>query len=180
MRRLIAILAAVLLLGASAIAGAGQDASPPAGTPVGTGASDPAIGETITYVDAEGAAAANVTVDAVERDWQGYVEGAEPDEGIEYVAFTITIENVSEASDLLVSDVDFSLQDGAGFLWAVSYVDASEDAEVSPLAEELGIGPQESATFLIVFEVLPGQALGHLFWQPDTGRLVTLAALEGI
>jgi hypothetical protein len=31
-----------------------------------------------------------------------------------------------------------------------------------------------------VFEVLQDQPLAHLFWQPDSGRLLTIANLEGV
>jgi hypothetical protein len=158
---------------------AAQEATPAADAPITGGTVDPAAGDVVTYVDVSGNPVANVTVDQVTRDWQDYGEYDEPDPGVEYVAFTVTVESVVNRGSVEVSDFDFTLQDTAGFLWGTSYAQAAEGVEVTPLEDDLSLVSGESATFLVVFEVLQGQELAHVFWQPDSGRLITLASLEG-
>lgn len=180
MRKLFAILGAMLLMSVSAIGALAQDATPAAGTATASNAVDPAIGDTVTYVDEAGNPAANVTVESVERGWQDYAEFDEPSVGVEYVAFTVTVESVAASGAVEVSDFDFSMQDANGFLWGTSFADAAEGAEVTPLEDDVLLAGGESATFLVIFEVTAGTPLAHLFWQADSGRLLTLASLEGV
>lgn len=180
MRKLLAVLGAMLLMSVSAIGVLAQDATPAAAPAGGGNAIDPVIGDTVTYVDKAGNPAANVTVESVERGWQDYGEYDEPSVGVEYVAFTVTVESVAASGAVEVSDFDFSLQDANGFLWGTAYADAAEGAEVTPLEDDVLLAGGESATFLVVFEVTAGSPLAHLFWQADSGRLITLAMLEGV
>lgn len=179
MRRLFAVLGSLLLFTVSAIGVTAQEATPAADEPLTAGAVDPALGDTATYVDVSGNPVANITVDEVVRDWQDYGEFDEPDPGVEYVAFTVTVESVVNRGTVEVSDFDFTLQDSAGFLWGTSYASAADGVEITPLEDNLNLASGESATFLVVFEVLQDQELAHIFWQPDSGRLITLASLEG-
>ncbi len=184
MRRVLAVLGAVLLLSATAIGAMAQDATPPAGAEVGAqagaGSVDPIIGDQVAYLDAAGNPAANVTIDAVQRGWTDFGEYDEPELGIEYVAFTVTVESVAASGAVEVSDFDFTLQDANGYIWGTSYADAAEGAEIAPLDDDVLLAGGESTTFLVVFEVVQGTPLSHLFWQPDSGRLITLAGLAGV
>ena len=83
MRKLFAILTALLLFMVSALGAIAQDATPAADEPLTAGAVDPAVGDTATYVDVSGNPVAHVTVDSVVRDWQDYGEYDEPDPGVE-------------------------------------------------------------------------------------------------
>jgi hypothetical protein len=179
MRKLLAVLGAMLLLGGSAIGVMAQDATPAAGVDAGN-AADPAIGDTVTYIDESGNPMATVTIDDVERGWKDFGEYDEPDAGNEYVAMTVTVTSEVGRGSLEVSDFDFSLQDSDGFLWGTAYADAAEGVEIVPLEDDLNLASGESATFLVVFQVLEGQQLTHVFWQPDSGRLLTLASLESV
>lgn len=185
MRKLLAIVGAMLMLSVSVLGVVAQDsatpaASPAADAPLSAGAVDPAIGDTAVYVDVSGNPVANVTVDNAERNWQDYGEFNEPEPGVEYIAFTVTVESVIARGAVEVRDFDFTLQDSAGFIWGTSFADAADEVEVGPLDDDLNLATGESATFLVVFEVLQDQELAHLFWQPDSGRLITLASLEGV
>ena len=179
MRKLLAVLGAMLLMSVSAIGSLAQDATPAAGVDAGN-AGDPAVGDTVTYIDESGNPIATATVDNVERGWQEFAEYYEPEGGTEYVALTLTVNSEVGRGTLEVSGFDFSLQDSDGFLWGTAFVDAAEGTEIVPLEDDLNLGAGESATFLVVFEVLEGQQLTHVFWQPDSGRLITLAMLEGV
>jgi hypothetical protein len=169
----------MLLMSISAIGAMAQGATPAAGVDAGN-AGDPAVGDTVTYVDESGNPVATISVDNVERGWQDFGEYDEPDAGSEYVAMTVTVNSEVGRGSIEVSDYDFSLQDSDGFLWGTAYVEAAEGTEVVPLEDDLNLASGESATFLVVFEVLEGQQLTHVFWQPDSGRLLTLASVEGI
>lgn len=180
MRKLLAMLMATLLFSMSAFGVMAQDASTPvADQPITAGAVDPAVGDVATYVDVSGNPIAEVTIDEVVRDWQDYDEFYEPDPGIEYVAFTLTVNSVINRGAVEVSDFDFSLQDSGGFLLSSSFVDVAPGVQPTVLEDDINLASGESATFLVVFEVLQDQELAHLFWQPDSGRLITLASLEG-
>lgn len=180
MRKLFVILGSLLVFSVSATGAIAQEATPEADEPLTAGAVDPALGEVATYVDVSGNPVANITVDDFVRDWQDYGEYNEPDPGVEYVAFTITVESVINRGTVEVRDFDFTLQDSAGFLWGTAYTNAAEGVELTPLDDDLNLASGESATFLVVFEVLQDQELAHIFWQPDSGRLITLASLEGL
>jgi hypothetical protein len=180
MRKILAMLGAMLLMSVTAIGAMAQDATPAAAPAGGGSAVDPAIGETVTYVDVSGNPIAHVTVENVERNWQGFDEFYEPDPGVEYVAFTITVESVITRGSVEVSDFDFSMQDASGFLWSTAFVQAAPGTDPAPLEDDLALVTGDSATFLVVFEVLQDQPLAHLFWQPDSGRLLTIANLEGV
>jgi hypothetical protein len=177
---------ALLIFGLSAFGVMAQDTATPAASPVAAdaqasaGSIDPALGDTAVYVDVSGNPVANVTIDNAERNWQDFGEFYEPDPGVEYVAFTVTVESVVSRGAVEVSDFDFTLQDSDGFLWRTSYVDVAEGVELTPLDDDLLLATGESSTFLVVFEVLQDQELAHIFWQPDSGRLITLASLEGV
>lgn len=179
MRKLLAVLGAMLVMSLSVMGAVAQDATPAAGVDAGNVA-DPAVGDTVTYIDESGNPMASITIDNVERGWQDFGEYDEPEAGQEYVAMTVTVNSEVGRGSLEVSDFDFSLQDSDGFLWGTAYVDVAEGVEVAPLEDDLNLASGESATFLVVFQVLEGQQLTHVFWQPDSGRLLTLASLEGV
>lgn len=182
MRTIVVMLGALLIIVTTLAGSLAQDVTLPVdATPPGPSV-DPAIGETVSYLDANGEPIAHITVEEVVREWQGDGEADESDTDIEYLAFIISIESVVTRGTVEVSEFDFTLHDGEGFLWGASFADVAdvaEEAGIAPLDEDVSLASGDTVTFLVVFEVLPGQPLAHLFWQPDTGRLITLASLEG-
>jgi hypothetical protein len=183
MRKLfVALLASLFLVGGSASMIAAQsEATPAAGADVETDGSnpvDPAIGDVVTYYGQNGDPAASISITEVERNWEDYDEYSEPDTGVEYIAFTIEIESLTSRGAIDVSNYDFSLQTAAGYLSGNSYV-SSEDAEPPLLEDDTSLAGGETLEFVIVFEAFQDEELGHLFWQPDSGVLLTVAQLEG-
>lgn len=167
----------LLLIGALPAALSAQTGSPPASFTGQANGGEPVIGEPVTYVDASGNPAATIVVEEVERVWEEYGEYDMPEQGAEYVAFTVTVESTLGRGALEVRRSDFSLQDRAGFVWDVSYADAADGVEVTPLDDDLNLASGDSATFLVVFEVLQGQEIEHLYWHPESDRMITIAAL---
>jgi hypothetical protein len=182
MRTVVVMLGALLILVTTLTGSLAQDATSPVEDTSPGPSVDPTVGETVTYMDARGEPIAYVTIEEVMRGWQDDDELDESDSAVEYLAFIITIESAVTRGTVEVSEFDFTLHDGAGFLWGASFADVAaivEEAGVAPLGEDVSLASGDAVTILIVFEVLQGQPLAHLFWQPDTGRLITLASLEG-
>jgi hypothetical protein len=184
---LLALIAALFLMGSSSalIATAQDDATPESagaseasGTGEGTNPIDPAIGDTVTYYGEDGDPAGTATVSAIERGWEEFDEFNEPERGYEYVAFTVTVESTIARGAIDVESYDFSLQTAEGYLWSNSFA-SSETAEPPLLEDAVSLASGDSEEFTIVFEVFEGEALGHLFWKPDSGVLITMAQLEG-
>ncbi len=183
MRKLfVALFAALFLIGGSASMVAAQsDATPATDAKTesdGSNPIDPEIGDTVTYYGEDGDAVGNVTITAIERGWEDYDEFSEPDNGNEYVAFTVVVESTISRGAIEVEDYDFSLQTAGGYLWQTSYT-SSETADPPLLEDTVSLANGDSEEFTIVFEVIQGEALGHLFWQPESGVLITAAQLEG-
>ncbi len=181
-RLLTGLLAAVMLTGGSAALTVAQDATPSALDQLAgsqaENAVDPKIGDTVTFYGEDGSEVGLVTVESIERGWDAYDEYYEPEEGTEYVAFVITVESTIARGAIDVEAYDFSLQTANGYLWGRSYV-SSEAADPALLDDTVSLAGGDSETFTVVFQVLEGEGLGHLFWQPDSGVLITAAQLEG-
>jgi galactose mutarotase-like enzyme len=115
----------------------------------------------------------------VVRGWQDH-DDVESDGGYEYVAITVTVDNTIARGSFDVDDSDLRLQDNAGFMWDRVGVDIPEEATLLPLDGDQQLPTGESVTFLVVFEVLAGQQLDHLFWSPSSDRILTLASVADI
>ncbi len=179
MTRLLSVLGLIAFLLLPTVGTATQGAATPVPVSDGDVFSGPAIGDTVTYVDDNGNGAANITVEEVMRGWQGH-DDDEPEGGYEYVAAVITIESTIARGSFGVGPGNFRLQDEAGFMWDYADVTVQEDLPVLPLEDVVQLANGESATFLVVYEVLAGQPLDHLFWSLDSDRLLTLASVADV
>jgi hypothetical protein len=180
---LVALFAAFFLMSSSAaMIATAQDGTPEADRgslgDSGTNAVDPAIGDTATFYTEDGDEAGTVMVESIERGWEDYDEFYEPEAGTEYVAFVITVESTISRGAIDVQRYDFSLQTAQGYLWSAAFT-SSEAADPPLLEDDLSLASGDSETFTIVFNVYEDEPLAHLFWQPDSGVLITAAQLEG-
>ncbi|MBA3379014.1 MAG: hypothetical protein H0T93_09030 [Chloroflexia bacterium] len=182
---LLALLATLFLLGSSAAFATAQDDATPevgagdaSGPSDGTNPIDPAIGDSVTYYGENGDPSGTATVTGIERGWEDFEEFYEPERGSEYVAFTVVVESTIARGAIEVDDYDFSLQTTEGYLWSTSFA-SSETAEPPLLEDAVSLASGDSEEFTIVFEVFEDEALAHLYWQPDSGVLITMAQLEG-
>ena len=183
MRKLfVALFAALFLIGGSASMIAAQsDATPATDTKTETDGSnpiDPAADDTVTFYGQNGDPAASVTVTGIERNWEDYDEYSEPDAGVEYIAFTVEVESLTSRGAIEVSSYDFNLQTATGYLYGTAYASA-ENAEPPLLEDDTSLAGGETLEFTVVFEVFQDEELAHLFWQPESGVLLTVAQLEG-
>ncbi len=181
MRKLFALLFALLFMtggSAAVVAAQGTPAATPSAGSGAAGTVDPQVGEQAIYYSKNDKKIATVSVTKVERPWKDFGKYEEPDPGTEYVGITIKVANVS-SGNVKVQAYDFSLQDAHGHLLGRAYAQGKENADVIPLQDDLVIKDGESETFLLVFKVDQDTELAHLFWQPDGGILVTVADLAG-
>lgn len=185
MRRLVSgLLASVLLTSGAATMVTAQEATPTALEELaGTQASEgnpiaPAIGDTVTYFDENGNPAATVTVESIERGWDQFDEYYEPDAGAEYVSFVVTVESTIQRGSVDVQRFDFSLQTANGYLLGYAFT-RSETADPPILEDNVSLAADDAETFTLVFLVGEDEPLAHLFWQPESGVLITTAQLAG-
>jgi hypothetical protein len=176
---LTALLALVMLLGGSASMAMAQDATPeadvaPSGeaTAFADGLEAPA-----TYFSDRGAPVTTITVLDVERGWQDYGEFYEPDPGIEYVAVTFGVENLSRGN-IIVEPYDFSMLDGFGRNNSRSFVSVDEGSDAAIFEDDTAIASGESVELTIVFEVFEETEISYFMWQPDSGIIVMVDLRE--
>jgi len=177
MRKIImALLALTMMLGSTASIAMAQDATPEAGTGTTTATGeDTAFGVGLdspaTYFSDRGDPVTRIAVVDVERGWQDYGEFYEPDPGIEYVAVTFTVENLSR-SNIIVEPYDFSMLDGFGRNNSRSWVSVDEDSGVEIFEEDTALASGETAELTIIFELFEETEIGYFMWQPDSGIIV--------
>ncbi len=135
-------------------------------------------GDTVTVVDERGDPILEITVNDVIEEWEDFSEFSSPDRGYLFVAFNVTVTNISD-DEQEVTDFDFMIRDEFGFLYGTSFVSVEEDTE----SEEIGVfegddvDAGDSITGLIIFGVPDDVQLVDLFYAPY-GRLITIATLS--
>jgi len=171
---LIAALVVMVVPGATGTAA--QDAAPEDG-PV-TNVSNPQVGDTVSFVSESGSEVARLRATEVILDWTDYSEYYVPSPGSQYVAVVVEVTNFGSRGSLIVRADDFRLQDVDGFFYSRSWADAAEGATLVPAESEIGVASGATESIVLVYEVLTGVELSHLFWQPDYERLLTIADLS--
>lgn len=170
-----ALLALMMVIGSGASVAVAQDATPEtetgtvsAGEPTafGVGFDSPA-----TYFSDRGDAVTSITVTDIERGWQDYAEYYDPDPGIEYVAVTFEVENLSRGN-IIVEPYDFSMLDNYGRNNSRSYVSVDEDSGAQIFEDDTAIASGESVELTIVFELYEETEVSLFMWQPDSGIIV--------
>lgn len=170
---LTALLALMMLIGSGASVALAQDATPEAST---AGSGEPtafAVGydAPATYFSDRGDAVTSITVLDVERGWQDYGQYYDPDPGIEYIAVTFEVENLSRGN-IIVEPYDFSMLDSFGRNNSRSYVSVDEGSGVQIFEDDTAIASGESVELTIIFEMYEQTEISMFMWQPDSGIIV--------
>lgn len=139
---------------------------------------NPELGDTISYVSESGSEIARLRATEVLLNWDEFSEYYPPRPGFQYVAIMVDITNLGSRGSLIVRADDFRLQDVDGFFFSRSWADAAEGSELIPSESEIGVSSGETEELVLIYEVLTGVELGHLFWQPEYERLLTVADLD--
>lgn len=166
------MLAFAFALAVPASFAAAQIATPQA-PPAETAPSAP-VGETVSYISESGSEIATLTVVQMVRPWNEFDEFYEPKAGTEYIAFEIEITHLGRRGDLVAQTYDFRLQDRDGFLLSPAWVDAADQADLSPTSDEIDLAPEETGSIVVAFQVIEDIELSHLFWLPEYDRMITL------
>ena len=182
MRRLLSrlslVIAMLATIGSGSLAVLAQDATPPAGGPM-TNVPNPQVGDTVSYISESGSEIARLRVTEIVLEWTEYSEYYVPSPGSQYIAVVVEVTNFGSRGALIVRADDFRVQDIDGFFYTRSWSDAAENATLIPAESEVGVGPNATEQLVLVYEVLTGVELSHLFWQPEYERLLTIANLDG-
>lgn len=139
---------------------------------------NPEVGETISFVSESGSEVARLRATEVILEWEEYSEYYVPHPGSQYVAVIVEVTNYGSRGSLIVRADDFRLQDVDGFFYSRSWADAAEGSRVIPSESEVGVGSGDTEELVLIYEVLTGVELGHLFWQPEYERLLTVADMD--
>jgi hypothetical protein len=140
--------------------------------------SNPEVGDTISYITESGSEVAQLRASEVILEWEDFSEYYVPSPGSQYVVIVVEVTNLGSRGNMIVRADDFRLQDVDGFFYSRSWADASEDSELIPAESEIGVAPGATEEVVLVYEVLTGVELSHLFWQPEYERLLTIANLN--
>jgi hypothetical protein len=177
---LVLVVTLALAIPASFVAAqqATPDAEPGSVATVIPGGASPKIGDTVSYIGESGSEIATLTVLRQVRPWEEYDDFYEPESGTEYVAFEIEVTHLGRRGDLIIRSYDLRLQDIDGFFLSEAWVDAAADAELAPAEDDVVVASGETETVVVVFQVIEGIELSHLYWLPEYDRLITLADLS--
>jgi hypothetical protein len=140
---------------------------------------NPKIGDTVSYITESGSEIARLRATEIVLEWDEYSTYYVPTTGFVYVAIVVDVTNFGSRGSLVVRADDFRLQDVDGFFYTRSWADAAENAELVPAEGEVAVRSGQTETLVLVYQVLEGVELSHLFWQPDYERLLTIADLNG-
>ncbi|MBA3379013.1 MAG: hypothetical protein H0T93_09025 [Chloroflexia bacterium] len=139
---------------------------------------NPVPGDTISFVSESGSEIARLRATEVILNWDEYSEYYVPHAGSQYVAIMVDVTNFGSRGSLIVRADDFRLQDVDGFFYSRSWADAAEGSDLIPSESEIGVASGETEELVLIYEVLTGVELGHLFWQPEYERLLTVADMD--
>ena len=180
MRRLLRlwVIAAILVPLVWMTGGGGVAQESPDSGPI-TNVTNPALGDTVSYITESGSEVAHLRATSIELEWDGYSEYYPPTQGKQYVAIVVEVTNLGSRGNFIVRADDFRLQDVDGFFITRSWADASESADLIPAESEVAVAPGTTEEVVLIYEVLTGIELSHLFWQPEYERLLTVANLDG-
>jgi len=171
------------LLAAPAVAVAQGDATPAAERAAPSAAYEPAVSDTVPYLDENGEEIGTVTVDEVIDPFEDFSEFFEVEEGSRYVAVQITLaasEGAATADEPFEARAsDFGLQTVDGFFFTSTFASRDITSGDVPDLETIAIDPGDSVTGLVFYQIPAEAELARLLWQPDSGRLLVVADLRG-
>ena len=129
-----------------------------------------------TVYDESGEPVATITVIGTELQWTDYAEGAEPDEGNEYVRVTVDVASTVTEDTFGVSTGDFLLQDEHGFLSNAENVATAAQVEAQEdVVGDADLANGESVQLALTFQVGTDVGPQSVFYRPDDDRLIDIA-----
>jgi hypothetical protein len=170
---LVTLLALLTMIASGATVATAQDATPQADTasPGDPTALSEGYDAPATYFSDRGDAITTITVLDVERGWQDYGRYYDPDPGVEYVAVTFAVENLSRGN-IIVKPYDFSMLDAFGRNNSRSYVSVDEESGAQVFDEDTAVASGETIELVVIFALYEQTEIAMFMWQPDSGIIV--------
>jgi hypothetical protein len=138
-----------------------------------SGEASPAVGDTVTAYTAEGEEYAAVTISDYQDPFEDYGEYYAPERGSRIVAVTISVENLLDNDGIDFGPYDFTIQTAEGALYSSSYVEVSDDSDLTPL-EDGRVGGGDSAEGTVFFVVAEDTEITGIIYQPDSGIIINV------
>jgi hypothetical protein len=163
--------------------GAQVDATPGTEGADDTGSTggDPVVGDTVLFINDDGEAAANLTVDEVIIGFEDFGEFFTPEAGATYVAVALTVENLDtddDAFQFVSFYVGLQTEDGLYYTPTFVFFDA-ETAEEYPEIKTGDIEAGGSASGYLFFAIPDDKEAARLFYSPSR-HLLLLANVRDI
>lgn len=121
---------------------------------------------------------AELTVTAVDPDFQEYSEFNAPEDGYRYVAVNVDVEVVGQSS-ITLNRYYFTMFTESGRNETEAYVSLPEESSVRLLTEEITLASGETGSYTLVYQLPEDVEPLMLMWQPDTGVILTFE-LDGV
>jgi hypothetical protein len=144
----------------------------------GVAAQAPPLGEPMAYVDSQGVERGSVTIADIADPFIDHDPGSPPAEGTRYVLLTVVFEAaIDQPYD--VQPYQIRLRDTNDSLWGQSWVPRPPDQVVIPDFQGQTMAPGNRISGVIGFVVPDGAQVKEVLYQPESGRLITIASLAG-
>jgi hypothetical protein len=116
-----------------------------------------------------------VTIENVIDPFEDYdPDFGEPERGTRWVALQVTVVASGDKA-VKVQPYDFVVQDEQGFLYGNGFISRTEEPEAdAPELEDANLAPGDEVSGLMFFQVVDDAQLSHIFWQPDSGRQLSV------
>jgi len=137
-----------------------------------------AIGTPVKYIDADGVEQGTLTVTEVDDPFTGFAKDHGPDAGTRYVVVLIAFEATGK-KPFEANPRDVVLRDANGFMWAKASVPRGDNPNV-PDAESQKLAPGNKISGAIGYIVPAMTPIDEIYYQPKSGQLVELAALQTV
>ena len=134
---------------------------------------EPGIGVDVPYVDADGTARGTVTVIDLADPFSEHDPSYPPDAGSRYVMLDVAFATADDQT-FEADPYDILLQDADGFLWGRGSVTRPSEAAI-PELDAQHLAPNNRVSGLVPFVVPADAVIDHVLYQPESGRLITLA-----
>jgi hypothetical protein len=141
------------------------------------GGSGPKTGEAVSWIGNEGSEVAKVTINSITDPFTDYDPASGgPQRGFHFVALSVTVENTGSRL-LSVDPSAFEVVDEEGYLSRYySVYRTQESTDAMPDLQYGDVGPGDTVTGQISYQLLNGTSVDSVVLAPDSTRLITLAA----
>jgi hypothetical protein len=137
---------------------------------------EPAVGTDVPFADDELVGRGTVTVVEVVDPFTEHDPSYPPDAGTRYVMLDVAFATTDQAFE--ADPFDILLVDTNGYLWSRGSVTRPPDAAV-PELDAQHLAPDNRISGFVPFVVPADAVIDRVLYQPDGGRLITLASLGG-